>query len=136
MESALKQRQQKLFVVLSECEHFDSTFLGTLLCLQKMWGKPGGESLIVVAPCESCRATLVRMGATHLFPIEPAAPPEDLQWTNLSGEQAGRDTDVFQRNVLDAHLELAAVPGKLGETYQPVARMAEKEFQSRRQTDS
>lgn len=135
-ETTLRDGQRTLFIVLSECEHFDSTFLGTLLCLQRVWGKPGGESLMVVAPCESCRTTLVRMGATHLFPIEPAPPPDNLEWAQLCGEQLGRETDVFQRNVLDAHLELAAVPGKLGAVYEPVARMAQQQFQSRQGTKS
>lgn len=124
-------------VHLSGCEHFDSTFLGTLLCLQAETGRAGGDRVVLVVPHEACLRNLRRMGAPHLFPIvEDAAadeaPPEDLTWIELAAEPVSRESPAFQQQVVFAHRRLAEVPGPLGERYRPVAEQVSREFESRR----
>lgn len=130
-ESQLTSERPTLYVLLDSCEHFDSTFLGTLLCLQKLHGKAGGKSVVLVTPAEACHQALKRMGAHLLFPIREESPPAEADWKLISDEAADRASDEFQRQVVEAHSQLAAVPGPLGELYAPIARMAEREFQSR-----
>ena len=130
-ESELSSSRTTLYVDLHGCEHFDSTFLGTLLCLQKVHGKAGGQSVVLVTPAESCHQALKRMGAHLLFPIQAVDPPDQAEWTVISGTQTSRDSQEFRRQVVDAHSQLAAVPGPLGDLYGPIARMAEQEFASR-----
>lgn len=130
-ESELTDDRATLYVDLQGCGHFDSTFLGTLLCLQKLHGESGGESVVLVMPAESCHQALKRMGGHLLFPIVTTDPPDESEWTMIAGQGADRESYAFQRQVIDAHSQLAAVPGPLGDLYGPIARMAEQEFASR-----
>lgn len=135
-EARLSETRSVLCVVLTACEHFDSTFLGTMLCLQKLHGAVAGQSVQFVAPAESCHAALRRMGAHQLFPILPPTAIEPLDWTLIAASAADRQSAEFQRLVLDAHVELAAVPGPLGDLYAPIARMVEQEFDERQAASS
>ncbi len=121
-----------LHVHLEDCEHFDSTFLGTLLCLQRRIDRPGGERVVLVGPSPKCLAALHRMGAHRLFPIVTEQLPDaDVEWKDLGGEDLGRESFAFQKQVVEAHRELADTPGSLGEKYRPVAEMIEQEFEAR-----
>ena len=135
-ESRLDADHPTLFVDLHECEHFDSTFLGTLLCLQKRYGRPGGDSVVLVSPSETCEQALRRMSAHRLFPFEAHEPPDPSCWTQIAGEGCDRATLEFQQQVVDAHNELAAVPGPLGDLYRPIAHLAERELISRQTSAS
>jgi anti-anti-sigma regulatory factor len=124
--------ETRLHVHLEECEHFDSTFLGTLLCLQRRIDRPGGEKVVLVGPSPKCREALHRMGAHRLFPIvDEVAPDADVEWQNLECESEVRGSMAFQKQVVEAHRELAETPGSLGEKYRPVAEMIEQEFEAR-----
>jgi anti-anti-sigma regulatory factor len=121
-----------LHVHLEDCEHFDSTFLGTLLCLQRRIDRPGGEKVVLVGPSPKCREALHRMGAHRLFPIvEEEKPEDDVEWTNLACDAHDRGSMAYQKQVVEAHRELAGTPGSLGEKYAPVAEMIEQEFEAR-----
>lgn len=117
-----------VLVQLQECEYFDSTFLGTLLCLR---GNFGEEHVVLVSPGPNCLAALRRMGAHLLFPIRDEPLMDDLVWTSLSECPAGRESFDFQHNVVEAHVELARTPGPLQKIYEPIARQAEREFAER-----
>lgn len=135
-ESRLDADHPTLFVDLHECEHFDSTFLGTLLCLQKLYGRPGGHSVVLVSPSDTCEQTLRRMSAHLLFPFETHERPDESRWEQIAGEGCNRAALEFQQQVVDAHNQLAAVPGALGDLYRPIARMAEHELISRQAASS
>jgi anti-anti-sigma regulatory factor len=117
-----------VLVQLQQCEYFDSTFLGTLLCLR---GKFGEGHVVLVAPGPECLAALKRMGAHLLFPIRDEPPIDDLAWTSLSDHAAARESLAFQHNVLEAHVELARTAGPLQQIYEPIARQVEREFAER-----
>ncbi|MGD9858019.1 MAG: STAS domain-containing protein [Planctomycetaceae bacterium] len=120
-------------VYLQDVEHFDSTFLGTLLCLRSRFGD---DCVVLISPGEQCDAGLRRMGAHLLFPIQEDSLPENVEWTNLSDRITARDAYDFQHNVVEAHLELARTPGPMQKVYEPIARQAEREFAQRHGWDS
>ncbi len=120
-------------VHLREVEHFDSTFLGTLLCLRSRFGENG---VVLISPGTDCLAGLKRMGAHLLFPIRDEPLPADVEWTILSDCVAKREGFDFQHNVVEAHVELARTPGPLQKVYEPIAREAEREFTARHGKDS
>ena len=133
-EEHLDAEHPTLFVDLCGCDFFDSTFLGTLLCLQKLYGRPGGPSVVLVAPSETCEQTLRRMSAHLLFPFASRAehePPPPSAWKQIAEQAADRATLTFQQQVVDSHNQLATVPGPVGDLYRPIARMAERELVSR-----
>jgi len=123
----------KVQVHLQDCSHFDSTFLGTLLCLR---GRFGEDGVVLVSPGEECRAGLKRMGAHLLFPIRDEPLPDDIEWTTLTDRAVSRDTFDFQHNVVEAHVELARTPGPMQKVYEPIARQAEQEFAEKHGWDS
>jgi anti-anti-sigma regulatory factor len=135
-EAALPAERPTLYVHLQDCEHFDSTFLGTLLCLQKLHGTAGGETVVIVSPSETCEQALRRMSAHLLFPFESRELPDEIEWTQIAGDGTDRSSLEFQKQVVDSHNELAAVPGPVGELYAPIARMAEQELVSRQAASS
>ncbi|MCA9075564.1 MAG: STAS domain-containing protein [Planctomycetaceae bacterium] len=124
---------RRVHVHLHECIYFDSTFLGTLLCLR---GKFGEEGVILMTPSEECLEGLKRMGAHVLFPILKDPLPGDVDWTSLTERVASRDEFDFQHNVLEAHVELARMPGPMQKVYEPIARQAQKEFDEKFNWDS
>ncbi len=126
-------RPTAVVVHLREVEHFDSTFLGTLLCLR---GRFGEECVVLVSPGTQCLAGLKRMGAHLLFPIRDEPLPDGIEWTVLSDRVAEREGFDFQHNVVEAHVELARTPGPLQKVYEPIAREAEREFTERHGKDS
>ncbi len=124
---------EEVHVHLQECLYFDSTFLGTLLCLR---GRFGEDNIVLVSPCEECLEGLKRMGAHVLFSICDEPLPDDVEWTSLTERVASRDTFDFQHNVVEAHVELARTPGPMQKVYEPIARQAQKEFEEKHGWDT
>ena len=134
-EEMLAGRANRLQVDLSECEYFDSTFLGTLLSLRKTPGQDGGSMLTLVAPSEQCLQILGRMGAKSLFRIDSGCSLDDTQeWSVLPEEQPGQCGLDFKRNVVEAHQELAQVESPLQDKYRMIAEMAAKDLAAAQQT--
>jgi anti-anti-sigma factor len=128
-EEMLSGPASRLQVDLSECEYFDSTFLGTLLHLRKTPGQDGSCMLTLVAPSEQCLQILGRMGARSLFRIDSGCSVEDSQeWHILPEEQPGQCGLDFKRNVVEAHQELAQVDGPLQDKYRMIAEMAAQDL--------
>jgi len=130
-EDVLARRINCLQVDLSECEYFDSTFLGTLLHLRKTPGQDGGSMLTLVSPSEQCLQILGRMGAKTLFRIDSGrAADDDSQWHILPEEQPGQCGLDFKRHVVEAHQELAQVPGPMQDRYKMIAEMAAQDLEA------
>jgi anti-anti-sigma factor len=129
VEQVLASHANRLQVDLSECDYFDSTFLGTLLHLRKTPGQDGGSMLTLVAPSEQCLQILGRMGAKSLFRIDNGASMQDSQqWHILAEEQPGQCGLDFKQNVVDAHQELAKVDGPMQDKYRMIAEMAAQDL--------
>lgn len=131
VESALASGCRKVFIHLRQCEHFDSTFLGTLLCLQRRAAEDDTVELRLMNPSESAEAILKRMGAASLFRLEAGdGPPEHVEWSACEPEQPGNCSQEFRRNVVQAHQQLAEVEGPLGATYRQIAEMAAQDLEA------
>ncbi|REJ95163.1 MAG: anti-sigma factor antagonist, partial [Planctomycetota bacterium] len=69
VEDCLAGDATELRIDLSGCEHFDSTFLGTLLHLRRTRCATGGAILTLVNPSQESLEILKRMGVKRLFNI-------------------------------------------------------------------
>jgi anti-anti-sigma factor len=128
-EEMLAGSADRLQVDLSECDYFDSTFLGTLLHLRKTPGQDGSSMLTLVAPSEQCLQILGRMGAKSLFRIDHGCSVDDSQqWHVLPEEQPGQCGLDFKRNVVEAHQELAQVNGPMQDKYRMIADLAAQDL--------
>jgi anti-anti-sigma regulatory factor len=128
-EQGLAAGVTALRVELHGCTHLDSTFLGTLLLLLKRaTGRCGAGGFALVSPSTACERLFRQMGAADLFPTaaEAAAPGPwaELTRTDPAGGGPG-EVAAFKCNVVQAHQELADLPGPAGEAFRPfVGRLA------------
>lgn len=107
-------------VDLRDCIYMDSTFLGTLLTLHGVMTRRGQGRLTLVAPSLLCDRLLQQMGLGEVFTTDPGGEPDAGPWTDLPLE--AEDPNSFRRNVVQAHEELASLPGNAGEQFRQVAR--------------
>jgi anti-anti-sigma factor len=119
-ERALAEGASAVFVDLRDCIYMDSTFLGTLLTLRSLLGKRASGELTLLAPSPACGKLLEQMGLHNVFATGPADEAEAGAWTELPTGPA--DPTSFQRNVAEAHENLASLPGPAGEQFRQVMR--------------
>jgi anti-anti-sigma factor len=119
-EQSLGSGVSSIRMDLRHCTWMDSTFVGTLLLLfRATMSKERGE-FSLVSPSPECRRILKQMGVDRICVIqqEDELPPES--WTEV--ERVPAEGDSFRCNVLQAHQELAELPGAVGETFRKVVR--------------
>jgi anti-anti-sigma regulatory factor len=116
-ERCLASGMAGLQLDLRRCTYMDSTFLGTLLFLQRLYSNRPAPVLRLVAPSPECRLLLEQMGVLDIFTIMDRVDAPSGVWVPLA-ELA--DTLDLKRNVVLAHQELARVPGPAGEPFRKV----------------
>lgn len=123
---ALRQRVEQslgpgsviLHVDLHECTYMDSTFLGTLVMFKRMAGDHRLGQFALVAPSAECSRLLRQSGLGSAFCVldKEAAPIKGGEV--LESASGGSN---FKRTIVEAHQELAEVPGPAGEIFREVA---------------
>jgi anti-anti-sigma factor len=128
IEQALVSGPITLHVDLHECVYMDSTFLGMLIMFRRMLVNRHLGQFALVAPSPECSRLLRQMGldATFCILAEESSPdvPEEL----LESET---DAPYSQRNIVEAHQELAALPGPAGEIFRDVAAHLQHDWERR-----
>lgn len=119
-EERLDQGAAALRIDLSECAWMDSTFLGMLLVLARRAERsPQRARLSVVSPSPECRRVLEETGVDEVLEIASMPEPQG-PFTELVGPID--DADALRRNVLNAHQQLAQLPGEAGAEFREVVR--------------
>lgn len=118
-EKGLAAGTAEVRVDLGNCTYMDSTFIGTLLYLRQILGRRGQGALTLIAPSSACRELLCQLGVEDVFPVVDAEQ-STTEWVDVCAELG--DPDCFQRGVVQAHEELANLPGPTGETFRAVMR--------------
>lgn len=122
-EQRLDEAAAALRIDLRRCTYMDSTFLGTLLFLQRAIARSGQGALTLVSPSPQCLRLLRQMELEDLFHIEEAdeaGEPAGGTWTELKGES--EDLAAVRRTVAQVHQELARTPGAAAAAFGDVAR--------------
>src|SRR5262249_39760799 len=70
-------------------------------------------------PSPACVRILHQMGLTDVLPAQVEGADPQASWTELACET---NDPAFRRNVVQAHEELAALPGPAGEQFKAVVR--------------
>jgi len=118
-ERCLDGEVAKLRVDLRHCTWMDSTFVGTLLVLLKTVKRRGRGDFAVVSPSATSRRVLKQMGIETVCPLcEDEAPTGP----SLEVDALSDDGESFKCQVLEAHEELAELPGPAGETFRAMVR--------------
>jgi anti-anti-sigma regulatory factor len=109
-----------LRVDLRRCTYLDSTFLGTLLYLQRNVYRKGEGEFTLLSPSAECRKLFHQMDLDDFFTMTTEDEPLPEEWTELCCQM--ESPELFKPKVVEAHQELANVPGKCGETFREVVR--------------
>jgi anti-anti-sigma regulatory factor len=125
-EQLLSEGITSLRVDLRHCTYIDSTFLGTLLTLRRASKKVPQAEFLLISPSAECCKLFHQMGVEDCLPAV-CSPEQTGEWLELPCEAS--DVDTFNRNVLQAHQELANLGGRAGQAFQVVARCLEKDCQ-------
>ena len=115
-----------VYIDLCGCSYVDSTFLGTMVYLKRTASAAGGQ-FALINPSNECQQFIRQTHLDGVFPVLKVSDCVDGVWTELKGAPA--DLAVFQRGVVQAHQELAEVPGRCGETFRPLADRMTRELQ-------
>jgi anti-anti-sigma regulatory factor len=129
-EQGLAGGATALLMDLRHCTHMDSTFLGTLLFLKHAMDCRQLSGFALMAPSVQCRRLLEQMALAEFFPVvaEQEVAPGD--WVELTANPD--DPEAFQRHVVQAHVELARLPGAAGQPFQEVARRLVEDMEAKR----
>lgn len=118
-EGLLADGVREVRIDLRGCKYMDSTFIGTLLSINKQLGFKNEGPLIVVSPSDECVKALVQMGLDTMLPScedTVSAGP----WLEVDCGPA--DLPALKRNITQAHEELASLPGSVGKQFEAVIR--------------
>jgi anti-sigma B factor antagonist len=126
-EERLASGATRLEIDLRHCSYLDSTFLGTLLRLQKAAVERQGQ-FVLVSPAEACCTLLRGMGLWPIFRVISADErPAGQPLPHPSAEPA----KALQAQVVEAHEALASLRGPAGERFRAAADCLAKEWTKR-----
>jgi anti-anti-sigma regulatory factor len=115
-------------VDLRHCSYIDSTFLGTLLLLRRNLPRRNGCRFQLISPSPECCRLFKQMGVDEcLTAVSADELPGDV-WTELCCEPD--NVEAFNRNVVQAHQELANIGGPAGKAFEGVARCLTKDLEA------
>jgi anti-anti-sigma factor len=129
-EQALAGEVTTLRVDLRHCTYMDSTFLGTLLLLKRTIEQRGRGDFALTALSPQCQRLLHQMGLDRFYCILAGEELPASAWTELTaGPSQGSG---FQHTVIQAHQELANVPGPAGQPFRDVMRCLTQDLERQR----
>jgi anti-anti-sigma factor len=120
-DRSLDRGATELRIDLRGCTYMDSTFLGTLLFLQRKTQERKQARMVLISPSLACRQLLRQMDLEGFFAAEEQPSEPVNGWVELDGDQ---ETEWTKQSILQAHQELARTVG--GE-FRTVARLMEEE---------
>ena len=106
-------------VDLRDCLYMDSTFLGTLLLLNKQLVQRQGR-FSLIAPSPACAKLLRQMGLDDYLSEHADAISPTNGWVELP--LGANDGQSMRSTVEQAHQVLAGLPGKAGAEFEEVMR--------------
>jgi anti-sigma B factor antagonist len=127
VQQCLEAQAGNVAVDLRGCTYVDSTFLGTLLFCQRSMSRSGAGEFRLISPSPQCAELFRQMGVAQVFSIQAREEAAGPEWTVLTKEP--EDARTLQRNVYQAHEELASLPGSAGEAFRAVVRCMAKDLE-------
>ena len=118
-EACLSAGTLRINVDLRDCVYMDSTFIGTLIFLDKQLRQRQGL-FSLIAPSQACTKLLRQMGLDEYMDEQADAVSPTSGWSDLP--TSTNDSQTMRRTIEQAHEELSALPGKAGAQFEEVMR--------------
>lgn len=113
-------------VDLRHCFYLDSTFLGTLVFIKRLFDGIGPNRSSLISPTPECRQLLAQMKLDRLFHICSMDELSETCWQELP--DAAGDMNSLRNQVVQVHEELANLPGEAGEPFREMVRGLKEEM--------
>lgn len=123
-EDALAAGVPRLLIDLRCCTYIDSTFVGTLLVLQR--AAAGHADFALISPALECRKTFESLGLARRFPIVDAVEEFDALWQCV--DVSSDDRDRLKFNVCESHEELVNIGGATAAPFRGIAQTMRREL--------
>jgi anti-anti-sigma regulatory factor len=127
-ELALCDGVAALHIDLRRCLYIDSTFVGTLLVLQRAARDRANFSLL--CPSASCQRALDSLGLGNRFAVIHCDELPSHAWSEV--DVTTEDRLCLKYNVCDSHQELVNVGGRTAEPFRAVAETMQRELDAER----
>ena len=127
-EQALASGVRCLHIDLRRCLYIDSTFVGTLLVLQR--DARDRAAFALLDPSAPCQRVLDSLGLGCRFPVVLGEELPAHVWEELDVTQ--EDRACLKYNVCDSHQELVNVGGRTAEPFRAVAESLKRELDAER----
>lgn len=122
-EEGLAMGATRVHVDLRRTQYMDSTFVGTLLGLQRLTGMSANFAL--VCPSPPCQRVLDGLGLATCFPTSQADEPQN-DW--CEADLAGEDRTCLKYCVVESHQHLADCGGRSAEMFGPIVETLRREI--------
>jgi anti-anti-sigma factor len=116
-----------IYLNLSECKYMDSTFIGTLILLEKQCVNNLNKHILLTSPSGYCHEVLEQMGLLKVFTIIDFPETEDIKLASLEMQ----DMDRLESAILmyQAHEELSGINENNKKQFSVVTKMLKKEIE-------
>lgn len=122
-EEGLAMGATCVHVDLRRTQYMDSTFVGTLLGLQRLTGAAAAFAL--VCPSPPCQRVLDGLGLSACFPISQTDEPTD-DW--CEADLAGEDRTCLKYCVVESHQHLVDCGGKTAAPFRAIVDTLRREM--------
>ncbi len=126
---SLDDPQASVVVDLIECEYLDSTFLGSLVALQKRFGRLEPPRFSVVADQPTQTRLLAMTGLNRVLNLCAKLAANPVIWEPIP--ICPPDCDDFRQHVMQCHRHLAEAGGPKSDIFLRIVDRMQQELQSR-----
>lgn len=123
---SLQIAQSTFTIDLSQCEYLDSTFLGCLFDIYRMFGQQTPARFRIFAPTPACRKMMAGVRLDAVVPIIDELPEAPVEFAPL--ETSASFDDGMAEHVMHCHQQLGEHAGEAGEVFLSIAERMAREL--------
>ena len=122
----LENDSPNLVIDLSSCEYLDSTFLGCLFELHKLFDGPDSSRVLLLSPSPRCLSSMASVKLDTILEITGEKPESIGEFVPLSSE--GAEVNELGEHVLKCHQRLSQLGGEDTKVFEAIAGKLDREL--------
>ena len=134
-DSIKKEMQgvKKVGMHLQNCNYMDSTFMGTLMVIDKTSLKHLDDHVIIINPSQFCENLLEQMGLHNYLPIDRNYKDYEGEKWNITALELSRLDKAL--HLLEAHQELSAINEENRKQFSLIEKLLRQDIKNLRSED-